>query len=147
MTYPGCSLPHAFAVIDDIANEVQQVTCTTCVDNNTTKTGWKPFRGRDAAGSVCTIISHIYLSLECLVRFPVRSDTSEFPETGRVGTNSSESSPVSEFVGRISGSDICQDLVQRTRFRVTVGGRDTNKKEYICTLSARTKKDRDTPFE
>jgi len=37
-------------------------TCTTCVDNTTTKIGCKPFRGRDAAGSVCTIISHIYLS-------------------------------------------------------------------------------------
>jgi len=37
-------------------------TCTTCIDNTTTKIGCKPFRGRDAAGSVCTIISHIYLS-------------------------------------------------------------------------------------
>jgi len=36
--------------------------CTTCVDNTTTKIGCKPFRGRDVAGSVCTIISHIYLS-------------------------------------------------------------------------------------
>ena len=36
-------------------------TCTTC-DNttNTTKIGCKPFRGRDAAGSVCTIISHLF---------------------------------------------------------------------------------------
>jgi len=30
---------------------------------------------------------------------------------------------------------------------VSVGSRDTNKKEHICTLSARTKKERDTPFE
>ena len=38
-------------------------TCTTsCVDNTTTNIGCKPFRGRDAAGSVCTLISHIYLS-------------------------------------------------------------------------------------
>jgi len=39
-------------------------TCTTraCGDNTTTKIGCKPFRGRDAAGSVCTIIHHIYLS-------------------------------------------------------------------------------------
>ena len=37
-------------------------TCTTCGDNTTTKIGCKPFRGRDAAGSVCTIINHIYLS-------------------------------------------------------------------------------------
>ena len=37
-------------------------TCTTCSDNTTTKIGCKPFRGRDAAGSVCTIINHIYLS-------------------------------------------------------------------------------------
>jgi len=36
--------------------------CTTCVDNTTTKIGCKPFRGHDAAGSACTIISHIYLS-------------------------------------------------------------------------------------
>ena len=37
-------------------------TCTTCGDTNTTKIGCKPFRNRDAAGSVCTIISHISLS-------------------------------------------------------------------------------------
>ena len=36
-------------------------TCTTCVDNTTTKIGCKPIRGHDTA-SVCTIISHIYLS-------------------------------------------------------------------------------------
>jgi len=37
-------------------------TCTTCVDNPTTEIGCKPFRGRDAASSVCTNIRHIYLS-------------------------------------------------------------------------------------
>jgi len=37
-------------------------TCTTCVDDTTTNIGCKPFQGRDAAGSVCTFISHIYLS-------------------------------------------------------------------------------------
>jgi len=37
-------------------------TCTTCSDTTTTKIGCKPFRGRDATGSVYTIISHIYLS-------------------------------------------------------------------------------------
>jgi len=37
-------------------------TSTTCGDNTITKIGCKPFRGRDAAGSVCTIINHIYLS-------------------------------------------------------------------------------------
>jgi len=36
-------------------------TCTTCGHTTTTKIGCKPFRGRDAAGSVCTIIRHIYL--------------------------------------------------------------------------------------
>jgi len=36
-------------------------TCTACGDNTTTKIGCKPFRGRAAAGSVCTIINHIYL--------------------------------------------------------------------------------------
>jgi len=36
-------------------------TCTTCGDNTTTKIGCKPLRGRAAAGSVCTIINHIYL--------------------------------------------------------------------------------------
>jgi len=34
--------------------------CTACGDT-TTKIGCKPFRGRAAAGSVCTIINHIYL--------------------------------------------------------------------------------------
>jgi len=57
-----------------------------------------------------------------------------------------QSGPVSEFVGRISGSDIYSDLVLRTRVGVSVGGRNTNKKEHICTLSARTKQERDTPF-
>jgi len=37
-------------------------TCTTCANNTTTKIGCKPFRGRYAAGSVCAIINHIYLS-------------------------------------------------------------------------------------
>jgi len=37
-------------------------TCTTCSETITTKIGCKPFQGRDASGSVCTIISHIYLS-------------------------------------------------------------------------------------
>jgi len=37
-------------------------TCTTCGDNTTTKSDCKPFRGCDAAGSVFTIINHIYLS-------------------------------------------------------------------------------------
>jgi len=37
-------------------------TCTTCGDIITTKSGCKPFRGCDAAGSMCTIINHIYLS-------------------------------------------------------------------------------------
>jgi len=37
-------------------------TCTNCGENTTTKIRCKPFRGRDAAGSVCTIINHIYLS-------------------------------------------------------------------------------------
>jgi len=35
-------------------------TCTTCGDTTTTKIRCKPFQGRDAAGSVCTIISHIW---------------------------------------------------------------------------------------
>ena len=33
----------------------------------------------------------------------------------------------------------CLDLVRRTGFGVSMGGRDTNKKKYICTLSARIK--------
>ena len=37
-------------------------TCTTCDETTTTKIGCKPFRGRDAVGSVCTIIRHIYLA-------------------------------------------------------------------------------------
>ena len=37
-------------------------TCTTCGDNTTTKIGCQPFRGRAAAGSMCTIIRHIYLT-------------------------------------------------------------------------------------
>jgi hypothetical protein len=37
-------------------------TCTTCSDTTTTKIGCKPSRGRNAAGSVCTIIRNIYLT-------------------------------------------------------------------------------------
>jgi len=37
-------------------------TCATCVDNNTTRIDCKPLGGRNAASSVCTVISHIYLS-------------------------------------------------------------------------------------
>jgi len=36
--------------------------CTTCGDITTTKSACKPKSGCDAAGSVCTIINHIYLS-------------------------------------------------------------------------------------
>jgi len=75
--------------------------------------------------------------------FPVRSDTSKSPETGRAGLGQTRPGPVSELVGRIFGSDTCLDV----RTLVSVGGRDTNQKEQICTLSARTKKERHTPFE
>jgi len=37
-------------------------TCTTSGNIKTTKSGCNSFRGRDATGSVCTIINHIYLS-------------------------------------------------------------------------------------
>jgi len=51
-------------------------TCTTCVDNTTTKIGCKPFRGRDAAGSVFTIINHIYLSRgTCMISMSRWRDT------------------------------------------------------------------------
>ena len=51
-------------------------TCTTCGDTTTTKIGCKPFQGRDAAGNVCTIISHISLSRgTCMISMSRWRDT------------------------------------------------------------------------
>ena len=80
---------------------------------------------------------------QSLIGSPVTLGPGRFQCLFQCGSSRILSCPVSWFPGfpvrttRLFG---CQDLVRRTRFGVSMGGRDTNKKEHICTLSTRTKK-------
>ena len=123
MTYPRCSLPHAMAVIDNIDNSSRTRCSRSPVPPVSTTTPPRLAGSHSEAATplaACVPSSAIYLSTVGMSG----AVSGTFGHLGIPGNRTGWDQlvrPVSEFVGRISGADICPDLVQRTRFRVTVG--------------------------